>query len=216
MKQVLLYLALFLLIGCSKPNEFIEIKNYWYPMDQVGKGKLFVYQNRQTKETSYTKFELIEEGKKEFLLDWQYSDSEKWDSSKWLIEGNRITMVETYWPSSRAGKYEMLPAEILHQEEVDGAEIREIKYRFADVRSTIKSVEKFVKDTVFIWKGQKFNCKVTQTQFDMTSVHPWVPFIKENSKSSNTKYYVRNIGLVKYFYYDPDEGRSEWDLIEIR
>ena len=219
MNRHLIYVLTLLTIGCSEKNESIEITKYNYPLDKLEDGKIFIYRNPKTLNQTYSESKIIEENGDKFILSKQYSDREKWDSSKWLIEGNKIKLLETYWfyvSDSLDQNAELIKGEILRQEQLDKGDVLEFRYKLpTNIYNTIKTKEKFIKDTVLVWGGQQIDCKKYIGQIEMKTEHTWIPFIGRKNKSVVTKYYGKDLGLIKYIT-DTRTGLTEWELIEVR
>jgi hypothetical protein len=219
MNRLLILILTLTTIGCSEKNESIEITKYNYPTDKLGDGKIFVYRNPQTLNQTYTENRIIEENGDKFILSKQYSDKEKWDSTKWIINGNKIKLLETYWfyvSDSLDKNAELIKGEILRQEQLDNGDALELRYKLpTNIYNTIKTKDQFVKDTVLVWDGQQIECKKYIGQIEMETEHIWIPFIGRESKSVVTKYYGKNLGLIKYTT-DTRNGQTEWELIEVR
>ncbi len=219
MYRLLILILTLTTIGCSEKNEPIEITEYSYPIDKLGDGKLFIFRNPKTLNQTYTDNRIIKENGDKFILSKQYSDKEKWDSTKWIINGNKIKLLETYWfyiSDSLDENAVLINGEILRQEQLDKGDALEVRYKLpTNIYNTIKTNDQFVKDTVLVWGGQRIDCKKYLGQIEMETEHTWIPFIGRESKSVVTKYYGKDLGLVEYIT-DTRNGRTEWELIEVR
>ena len=141
--------------GCSEKNESIAITRYNYPTNKLGDGKIFIYRNKKTLSQTYTDNKIIEENGDKIILSKQYSDNEKWDSTKCLIKDNKIKLLETYWfyfSDSLDKEAELIKGEILRQEQLDSGEALEFRYKLpTNIYNTIKTKDQFIKDTVLVW-----------------------------------------------------------------
>ncbi len=219
MNRYLIYILTLMAIGCSEKNESIAITRYNYPTNKLGDGKIFIYRNKKTLSQTYTDNKIIEENGDKIILSKQYSDKEKWDSTKWLIKDNKIKLLETYWfyfSDSLDKEAELIKGEILRQEQLDSGEALEFRYKLpTNIYNTIKTKDQFIKDTVLVWGEQQIDCKKYIGQIEMKTEHTWIPFIGQERKSIATKYYGKDLGLIKYIT-DTWNGRTEWELIEVR
>ncbi len=191
MNRYLIYILTLMAIGCSEKNESIAITRYNYPTNKLGDGKIFIYRNKKTLSQTYTDNKIIEENGDKIILSKQYSDS--LDKEAELIKG-----------------------EILRQEQLDSGEALEFRYKLpTNIYNTIKTKDQFIKDTVLVWGEQQIDCKKYIGQIEMKTEHTWIPFIGQERKSIATKYYGKDLGLIKYIT-DTWNGRTEWELIEVR
>jgi hypothetical protein len=219
MSRHLIYLLILVTIGCSKKNESIATSEYNYPTDKLGDGKLFIYRDPVSLNQTYSDSKVIEKNGDKFILSKQYSDKEKWDSTKWLIQNNRIKLLETYWfyaSDTLDKQLDLIQGEILRQEQLDNGDVLEIRYKLpTNIYGTIETRDEFIKDTVVVWNGQPVDCKKYKTKIAMESEHVWIPFLGKTNESTVTKYYGKDFGLIKYST-DTRNGHTDWELIEIR
>lgn len=219
MKKLIFYVLIASTLGCAKKNEPLELMKFHLPKEVLEEGKLYVYKNVLTSARQYAYYKASEEKGNQVILSNHYTDSQKLDSSKWLVNENKIQLVEcfmSYYPDSLSKKPLLLRGNIEQQEHVADIDIIEVRFNLPiNAYSMISTKDQFLKDTVFTWNDKQIESKKYLTDITINVKHNWIPFVGSEQNSTVTKYYGKNIGLLQYSNKS-EKNFSQWNLIEIK
>ena len=217
----LMTLSAFISCNSAKEKTVFFPKDYLFPIDQIGSGKTFVYSNVEAmNQTSYKDLKLITESGVKIILSKQYSNEEKFDSSKTSVDNKLIETFTFMSPDNSKIGHHPIKGEIIEERVFEsrlkfGERISTISYSGKENVVTIKSEEKYLKDTILTWQGSQLSCIVIRRKSTIGFYSKIIPIAKQELKYNGDSYYAKGIGLIRYTT-QTKKNFSTWELIEIK
>lgn len=222
-QKILLLLILPAFISCGSKSEktgFLPKDNY-FPIDQIGNGKTFIYNKvGATNQTSFKDLKLITGSGGQFLLSKQYTSDVKFDSSKTSIDSRLIETFTFMSPDNSDNKHLPIKGEIKEDKVIDngtkfGQRVSKIIYTGNENVVTIKTEEEYLKDTVITWQGKQLECIVIHMKSTVEFSSKSNPLAKQEMAYNGDSYFVKGLGMIRYTSQTKKDF-SIWQLVDIK
>lgn len=221
MKFIFFLFLFFSCAACSQqPRKNFIPKEFEYPDDKIGKGKIFVYQNIGTKEMWFMEVKMVAMNGKYFRSVKNYNSEVAVDSSL----SDKGKLVEHYYfqmPGDKSIiKAQNLQDTIISDNSKLGKQIR--KWEFIGRTNSLTSVVEFtyVKDTIITRKNKKLDCLVLQSIIRTVVEKSIVLTGSDTAQVFSNYYFAKELGLVKVFseVIDPfgKSHHEDLELVEIK
>jgi hypothetical protein len=243
MRNIVLVIPVIVFVSCKNeiPNTDDPLidngdsaMHYSFPIEQIGKGKTFVYRPAGTKDADmYKDIQLIDDNENQYLVSKLRTDFINFDFSKSTLDG---ALAENYTYISLAPLPQFLPpfsapdgyltlqydsfspikGEILEDTVFDtGKKIKnrstKIVYIQRDSVLTYDDEEEYLKDTIFTWQGKTYDCIVTAIKRTTEFSSKAYPSKKHTLYESGTYYFAKGIGLVRY----TNQRNDKFEVVEL-
>ena len=215
---IILFSALSFLFSCKRVDRTIVPTDFLYPMQQIGKGKKFIYRKNNSSELSLNLLRSVKEGDKTFRTVVNFEGDIQVDSSKYAENGELVEIYAFYM----SGDQSKTKARIEQDTIITNAnKEKERKTRLVydtDFNTYFVNSEMVnTKDTSILWRGKPVDCKV------ITNITETLMVPKTGADSSRryrynsfgSTYYGKGIGIMRYTLQSKDNNDS-WDLKDIK
>lgn len=212
--QLLFFILFILAISCSpaqKHKSFIP-EEYHYPLNNIGKGKIKVFQNLETAQQVFSNVEFKEVSGKSYLFATQYVLGRKIDSSVSVND----ELVENYgFDNGRVIKRDVKEDVIIDiGKKYDHHKVI-ITYNTAISTFSSTREEEYLKDTLFQWQGTPVSCLVIKAVVSDVNESKDNSLLRQEHKTNFIFYHAKGVGLVR-FTRNEGNNVSTWDLKEIK
>lgn len=214
MRVILILLVFSLCIGCKKnisQNHSIIPLEYRYPIEKIGRGKVFNYRTVGPYHSFYkAKLNLITESGKKYLTISTYNMGKfKADSLKTSIDG-KLLEYYNYEMLIKLQYEEPVSSKAIEEKIIDdgskfGKRVTSIFYKGKRRDIEIKEIERHLYDTILIDNtGNPLKCFVTETKSNIEYKSKGKVISKEEIVKKS--YYGKGIGLWCYTVESKDES----------
>jgi hypothetical protein len=199
-------------IASKKP---LNAKAFWkdhccFNIDSIGEGKTLVFQlTDDSTEKTFTDYQ-VEKTATDTVIIMQHYDLEsgKFDSSRWSKDYETDDSYG-FWDLDTNNKFPIPVKTDMTEILVDGTKTGRRSYRTTSFGSTITTSyvveEKYLKDTIFVWRGQTLPCVVTSSTTIEKIKNKDVTIPEKESTTLSTDYYVKGMGVVRFTYQKGDD-----------
>jgi len=214
------FLVLFSNACVKKTSVYFIPKEFNFSDDKIGKGKLFIYENRMKNKVIFESVKLLNDNGKIFRITKRY-DSLKVSDSTLIYNGQVIESYNFFISqNSKPIKAYELQDTVIYNHERLGVRYFNCKYLSDKTLNTINVDERFLKDTSIYWDDSLLPCIVTKSAC-LIRVQAKNDSTKElHVKAIQSRYFAKGIGLIRYEIdftdHDGNKNNDCWNLKAIK
>jgi hypothetical protein len=200
----------------SHNNESFIPKEYFFPENEIGEGKIFMYVDQLTGDTTYSEYRHQYVGQNRFLIHKAYNSGGTNDSLVYLDR----KLIETY--SSQAADGSLTKGDILQDTIVSNSKksrknILKVRFSLDSTILIINSESEYVKDTTFSWMNKAIPAIVIKTIYEVTVENKLTGEGQAKFNLEFFTYEAKNIGSIRIKILTTADGRiKDIDLKQIR
>lgn len=210
------FLAPFITYCQVKKKDRFYPAEYLYPLNKLGKGKTYVYEDIGGTQYNYTDVIPMRDHNQPVIAIRHRTTSQTVDSlicsENWLLLDSYLFLPGS---GSKALKGKILEDDVIDDGSRLGKHISRTEYSDPGFVLTVATESVFVKDTVIYWQDKKFDCIKTH--------EPTTIKFKSTKDSSNTRqmeiifdgFLAKGIGAIRYTGGLPEKPET-FVLMEIR
>ena len=211
----LTFLIVLFLMSCSSPKSIHDSKfdGFHYPWDSLTSPKVFVYSRVDSPNIKSFQYQrVLIQGKDSFLIKSSLIGNMR-DSSKSLITGQRVNLIETYMiqKNPKGGDFKTAKGEILENDNNDLMGKSKIKFINPFYESGIAIMESNGKlDTLLAidYKNITYPCLIYSNKIRITTKHKYIPSVSKSFEKSINSVVAKGIGLIQYTMIDTVKGEK--------
>lgn len=224
MRQCIIVLLAALFAGCTGEKEPIQrLTEFEYPLDSLGKGKVFVYKEKSDGGYRYVEERKVRESGIDFLMLEIYSENQRVSSDKYKITDTGSELVESYiyhYPDSVSEKFTKDKTDVYEVKNLSGKKFRGTYLELrtvtsSNIKAAMTAKEEFKSEGKLEVGNQLLDVLVFTSHVKVTARHRYIPFFSSETVYTGEYIYAKGLGLVKYTA-NTDTESSEWELVDIK
>lgn len=216
---LLIFIQVIIIRASGQSGDYIP-QAFKYPKQLIGNGKVFIYQNQETKQKTFVRLNNFQENGMDYQTIVRYDSTGTNDSVK--IFNDRMVEAFNFFinkggPPIRANS---IQDTIITTGQKLGLRRTELQFLLDNgLSNKFTSREEYLKDTTIVWEESELPCLVTRknTQIEIEQMIDTVQ--TATLKIASKFFYAKGIGVIKYSIHFVAHGEAvdgSWELIAIK